>query len=227
MRTVGKPDANESNCNLAEIEEIIRTVWAKEWKSYMHRVRGVEREFPSTAKWDGGTDAMGRKHKSIWTKAAELCLRHSLDPRRYVTIMFTGREGGDPPFPNVLISSEGLKKFEAFKTGFPEDINRAFEIQQNAARQTIQNYCFSFSWSYEEAVVFTLFDCNVSLSALFRYCLADQELKATDNEWFKAKLMSVKQRWAREAETAYLKWPDVYNEVWGEHIPKELRAKVK
>src|SRR5262245_27211160 len=91
--------------SVADVATAIRDVWSEEWADYAHKLTGIRKQFHHSSKWDGGTDSMGRRHKSMWMKVAEKLFDSQIDPIKFVRAQFRFHEGA-MPYPTILLTSD-------------------------------------------------------------------------------------------------------------------------
>jgi hypothetical protein len=70
--------------------------------------------------------------------------------------------------------------------------------------------------TYEQSVQFVLLDENLSLSALFRYCIARR-----------AKCFDIARRYRTSAAVQYVRQRELYDTVWGALIPPKFKMKAQ
>jgi hypothetical protein len=212
----------KSEFNIRELAAQIKERWAVEWEDYMLRSRGKKKSFPDTARWDGGTDAMGRTFKSVWYKAAEFVKQHGLHFERYIAAQFEGW-AGPPPDPTRLYSNTGLDKYKAHCHNLPTQIKKALELQHNQAQlDFFKKSTDNTDW--KEIALQIIYDTATSLSALYRYCLAYEILgQIKQDSDGHNKFVKAMTDWYTPASKQYLKAPDLYDEIWEDRIPAKFK----
>jgi hypothetical protein len=64
------------------------------------------------ARWDGGYDWRGRYHAPVWAKIAAAALERGFEVEDYVEAQYALAAGAGSPFPNKLLSSSALERYE-------------------------------------------------------------------------------------------------------------------
>lgn len=204
----------KSEYNLNELAEHIKETWKKEWESYVLRTRGKSETFRSAVKWDGGTDSMGRKHKSIWLRAAEIVKGHGLHPERYIRAIFHNQHGS-PPLPNILTSESAYHRYENYQTDYAEEIEKALMLQQRECAHQLRKLVLLYSTTYKEALEQILMDKTTAMAGLFRYCVA----RELGNQF-------IADYWKDTAMEEYKKSPEVFDLVWKQRIPEDFKNEI-
>jgi hypothetical protein len=193
--------------------------------AYVARRRAIQTQQtgrPSTwgetriPRWDGGLDPNGVRHPCIWLSIARRCLEDGLDPFVLVALLFEGREVGEMPLPNVMLSPRMLDQYEDRAREMEGELKVALRVQNElmvgeaallAAREKIDRGV---------ALARVLADTTFDLSGLFRYCHA---MQAGDPE--------LSQRFLGPALTQYLFRRAIYDRAWGDLIPRTLKTQAE
>jgi hypothetical protein len=64
------------------------------------------------ARWDGGYDWRGRYHLPVWARIAAAALERGLEVEDYVEVEYALAAGAGSPYPNKLLSSAALDRYE-------------------------------------------------------------------------------------------------------------------
>lgn len=123
--------------------------------------------------WDGGVDAYGREHTSVWPKLAAFLLERQIDPDSFIRSQLHLKH---LPTPNMLISQQALARYEQFKAENAENLRArllsetsAFKIKLVTSRPLWPDKSDRGLW---ECVLLSPFG---ELSPLFRVCVACME----------------------------------------------------
>lgn len=201
--------------------EQIKQLWAEEWGQYTWRTRGVRQKFHSSAKWDGGQDAMGRRYKSVWEKAIHKYRELAKDPSRFIKAQFYNRQG-EPPLPNILLSDIAVNKYKEFTREFNEDIKTAFKTQVETAKNAIYKW-HSMGYELPDAALIVLGDISISLSALFRYYLAMEYVEQSNDDYKQQQFKVISDTWFTQALKQYAVNPDAYDSEWKQPLSSKLK----
>lgn len=167
-------------------------------------------------RWDGGVDKRGAEHKPIWPKLAKFMIKNGLTPETCVRMRFAfrGETSGKAVLPNQI----ALEKYVDRYRGDSHNNGRTQQELQSLASETS---CFQTHTQLtiedegktaEDAWRSVLSDETLSLSPLFRHCVAANE--SLDN---------IAKYYHAQAVTQYLCAPTEYNEVWGKLIPDDFK----
>lgn len=192
-----------------EMVERCRNAYIRVRRDYELQLNGRS-DYRPGPHWDGGEDARGYQHKSVWEKIATFMLRHDLDPERCVRLRFAHRQyHQNPVLPNQIAVDKYLTLYQQ---GDAERVaSLAYEFT------TENSICRCQLVLRDEPVLATrlravLADETVPLSPLFRHCLAQAEgLKLVAAYYF------------RPALQQYLTAMDEYDRVWGVWLYQEFK----
>jgi hypothetical protein len=149
--------------------------------------------------------------KEFWLGLARKVLAKRLDPRMFIRRQFMLLERSSPPPPRKMLGSDrAFANYDACRTLSRENIAVAFQSQKDTARNEII-LAQDEDCDVIEASVETIWDFELSLSALFRYCLALQLFEQYKDQQFKdaADELHV------VAALQYIEDPNAYDTVWG------------
>lgn len=153
------------------------------------------------------------------------------NPVQYVRILFKILHGSSLPAPTVsqLASPNMLCYVEDFLVDFVVDIRQQFVAQSQRAKTSIEVRSKGNKQPIGLAIYSCLLDENVSLSPLYRYCLAT---KVSSNPGFCGKEWADKLKaFAQEQELAavmeYTIFPKELSDVWGPVIPESFKCKAE
>lgn len=167
-------------------------------------------------KWDGGLDPKtGQAHHSTWDRAAVLCLEYGLNPAHHVAALFAGwSQVRTAPLPNQLCGASAVTRTQTYQaSACPSvDAERVTAWRHYALRTLAAE---ADGVPPEVAARRLLRDPAAGLSALARYCLADQVGDA--DLMRQVRDVAALQYLCRRAE---------YDAAWGDRIPADLRAEV-
>jgi hypothetical protein len=206
---------NEDDKVLEEQIAYVRNLYCEARRRFL-AARGVPSSFGTKAvpQWDGGTDAAGVEHKSVWPKVLAFCTANSFNPAILIKAVFANNKGPHPPPPNKLYSNYAAGLY------IQQEQNEKTQLRQSLVYYSDQanKYYHSFAARDEtgpgETWRAVLRRDPPMLSALYRYCVAVgvgfDDIAAEHEPTAFAEYF-----WSREA----------YDEVWAEWIPQQLRDK--
>ena len=178
---------------LSTLADKIREVYCEERNRWNHlngkSVTWGDRPIP---RYDGGIDSMGRKYGNVWLEIA-----------KFVT--------ANKPKARDLYLSVAQRS--------SSDTTRLFLLQKNVfSRETAKMQFRKEKYHWTDAQIFRAVLGNrlLSLSALFRYCLARSEGYSELAESFH-----------QEAIEQYLDDPDAYDRIWEQWVPDDFRRDVR
>ena len=172
---------------------------------------GDRNEYKPGTHWDGGMHR-GKEYKSIWPRIANFMLKHRLNPFMAVRTVFDTAVGSrNPPFPNMLLSTNYLADYEIAKLQARNEVRGQLESNIAYARTQIHFQMQIFKRSHREAVLDIVLSPQSHLSELFRYCLAHAEgYDGTADKYLPRAIMQ------------YAGLEDVYTDLWKKWLPKKL-----
>ena len=206
-------DRSDEDILCEKLAARIRHAYIRERRRHQRAVTGKEGKYGSKAmpKWDGGRDDEGVNRSSVWLDVA----RHLLDmkclsPERFVQAQFVEKRS---PQPNMLKSEAAWDRFTRFNSDAMSRLKNEFKSECFVFAAQCQSASTWFP-DYDKVALwrFVLKDLEVSLSALFRFCVAVSE-----------DLGDVTAQFHELALREYLQDPDGYARAWGEYIPEVLK----
>jgi hypothetical protein len=197
----------------------IRRMWVEEMRFFHLRTEGVDHRWGSKhmARWDGGTDKNSRTHKPVWPQIAKFCTDNQINPALMVRAMFYSAPKGLPPQPNQCKGAFALARYEKY-TGFESQLELKtslmykFEAQKALALGNVHRLKDYNGHDDDTAWRLTITSKHDPFTPLFRYCVA------MNQGWDDLAVL-----YADDARYQYTRDAEVYNEVWGEWIPEELK----
>lgn len=161
-----------------------------------------------------------RSASGIWDKIAGVIDRGGYtSPEQFMEDRFAVL-GADPiPFPNQLLTWGDLKDVELAKTlRTSVEIDSRIRTEFATQRDTASSWAAYFEghMSRRAALIEVITSTELSLSPLFRYCLAKQ-----------AKFKDLASSYYRAATAEFLKHPDLYMKHWGSSLPKAITRKAE
>lgn len=186
--------------------EAIRTAWINGMRRLESRLLGRESTY--------GDHGLGRwDRQQIWRQIAQRCAARRIPPLRLINFVLSRWTTPRLPSPSVLIRAEMLAAYESQPRPTASEFAVEFTIQQEAARLQIYRLRdYNMGLSERELYYYTLLDHSISMSALFRYCLAHQ-----------LEMHDVVDRFFAAALDQYLDEHELYERVWGSLIPQSLK----
>jgi hypothetical protein len=201
--------------SISDMNQLLREIWIEEKRNYSLRETGHPSTYRPGPVLDGGISAAGKYYQPFWPKLSKFILDNNLDPLTFIRAQFYQSKGSPPPSPNVLLSDIAIRKYNQYKAAkcSLDDLRVAKDAQIRATNDAVKLnkklYGSNSSNVYRDIIM----DANISISALFRYSLAIE----TDQK-------DLQQKWLNAALKQYIYEQQSYDTVWGELIPKELKA---
>lgn len=202
-----------------EIAATIRACWVEEYRKFILRTKGVSTDWGSRSfvKWDGGQDSRsGAIYKNVWLSIADNCIEHDVDPYTFVKAMFHNRM--KTPWPNMATGEYGIGRYSEYmnpktQLEIKSDIVNSFEAQKARILSTVSRYIHFNKWDEKDSWIIAITDHNEPFTPLFRYSVAkNQGWTDVANEY----LIPARQQYKTHRK--------LYDEVWEEWIPDELRS---
>lgn len=227
-RAPTKPVAGE--LSLAEL--MFKKTYVFE-RSFLQQFRGGEAYKPS-ARYDGKSrfDTPEEKPTSNgWVKAyKQIEAKAGMPPSMYVRILFKVLRGSSvfTPTPAQLTSPQMLELVHNFIPGVLRNLREQFVAEAQRAKTAITIQERGAGHRRPLAVYYALTDNRVGLSPLFKYCMAFKTADACPvcEEGDAERLIRLANNWKFDAAMDYSLFPDKYDEVWGDTIPKSFRVAV-
>ncbi|HEV8001605.1 MAG TPA: hypothetical protein VGP63_17090 [Planctomycetaceae bacterium] len=97
---------------IGEVERLalkIREIFIAEVRDYHAKRSGLPSCYTPPTRWDGGTDAAGRRHAAIWPQIAIFMLKNDVEPVAFIRAQFgpTHRL----PTPGTLLTAAALERY--------------------------------------------------------------------------------------------------------------------
>ena len=203
---------------LEDLARVCRDVYIAERQAYETSVRGKTAKYRPGPKWDGGVTSSGARTKPIWPKIAKFMLQHNLDPQRCIQYRFMQQSQGllRPVLPNQIALRKYLEDYRNMTEELRRGLRTTFDTEKAFCRGRLIVLQSSGDMSLAEALDTVLLNEEYPLSPLFRYTLARETRRKT-----------VSRRYRRQALAQYLRFPDDYDEIWGDVIPELFRVSAR
>ena len=204
---------------LSTLADKIREVYCEERNRWNHlngkSVTWGDRPIP---RYDGGIDSMGRKYGNVWLEIAKFVTANKMNYAAFVRAQFSiARQR--PIDPTQLNKPKARDLYLSVAQRSSSDTTRLFLLQKNVfSRETAKMQFRKEKYHWTDAQIFRAVLGNrlLSLSALFRYCLARSEGYSELAESFH-----------QEAIEQYLDDPDAYDRIWEQWVPDDFRRDVR
>jgi hypothetical protein len=158
----------------------------------------------------------GTINNSFWHRAAEFCLNNNLNPIELVHRIFS-HDPASYPAPHALYGKNALRIYNSYNKLKEEDVEAAFEHQKTQYRFALRRIReISPGFTKRQCQRYVLGDSTISLSALFRYCLAIYG----EHEDLAGKFLTA-------AAMQYRTHRDLYDKVWTGWLPKDFNRLAK
>jgi hypothetical protein len=188
-----------------------------------HRMQivSVDRAWTEEAKDENVEAFEGETDKEFWLGLARKVLARRFDPSMFIRRQFMVLNRAlRPPPKKKLTGAKAFSNYEAGKEASRGQISTALTIQRDTARTEII-LGQDADCDVVEAAVEVLWDMELSLSPLFRYCLALQLLKEHRDNQFQ----EVADAFHTVAALQYMEDPEAYDTVWGSKwLPTGFRS---
>ena len=178
--------------------------------------------YKPNARADGGRDSddlypEGSVYESVWGKIVATMYGRKIDPVEYVHKVFAGLIplSDYVPSPKALLTDRCLLIYERAMESIDSDIQIAFRSQHSTLQSEIAHIRINSDASMEEAIEEALWDEQLPMSSLFRYCVA----AGMPGDEF-AELANT---FRVGAAVQYVRHKAIYDRVWGDFIPRELK----
>jgi hypothetical protein len=155
--------------------------------------------------------------ESVWVELARFALEDQIDGPDYIRRAFQATTGNEAPRADQL-KSDYVKT--QYRRGSIQRIERrrlriAFKSQRDLFHSSVSSISLMYpKWDNPKVWRYVLLDSQLSLTPLFRYCLARAE-----------RFKSLSLRYRGAAAVQYSRNPDDYGVVWGDWIPEKFRVK--
>jgi len=209
-----------SDMLLEDLARTCREIYIKERQNYELTVRGRASRYSPGPKWDGGVTRDGVNATPVWPKIAKFMLKHNLDPQQCIQYRFmTGSRGVyRPVLPNQIALPKYLEDYLGMTEDVRSGLRHAFDFEKAFCRKrlTVMHHLRSDTRGMDDILDEVLLNDGYPLSPLFRYSLARETRRK-----------AASRRYRREALVQYLRFPDDYDEIWGDSIPDTFRESAR
>jgi hypothetical protein len=169
---------------------------------------------PDVPRWDGGTDANGRRHKPVWPKIAAYFLQKHLPVEGTIRAFFDNVLGSEPPPPNLLLGVKIPALVAAHPAEVMAKLQRAYDSDRSQAKVFFANTRRFTSLSDEQIARLTIYTSDAVISPLFRYSLA---LTSGNTD--------LAHDYVEEGFQQYQDYPDVYEQIYGVDVMDRFRER--
>lgn len=209
------------SCTEAEYELalLVKRVYTEEYRSYLERTRGIACDFKPAPRWDGHPGGGGPEDKpqrSTWLRIARWFLAQEAPAEDFIRRVFDALTGGDPPFPNQLISRKAEEAYKQAASFSEEELRIALATQKRTLETQYLLARRLGKCSEQDAMASVLLDEDLCLGALFRYCAARQ----LRGERFR----DIAAEYRNEAAFDYVRNEAAYDAAWGDWVPDSFRS---
>ena len=161
---------------------------------------------------EGGV-LLQKEKPSTWIRLASWFAKHRVNPKLYISTQFSRIEyAKTPPEPNHLITPAAYAYWQRQSLHFADRVRLELEIETQIAIQEITVLQKFGGHSGDTASLISLANPNLSLSALFRYCLA---CSIPDK-----RMQSVMDRFRSKAYVQFCEQEKYYVSLWSAILPK-------
>jgi hypothetical protein len=166
----------------------------------------------SMEQYDGGVDARGAKHGSMWESIAKFSIQHDVNPVELVRASFEMCQHNEAPLPNMIKSQKALEALKYVQEFNVEEMKNRFACYASEAEMTFLLWRKTRKVDDEQVWKEVVSSPELSFSALFRFVLASN-----------LKLKMASDYWRQQATQEYISAPNLYDEVLGSTIPVDFR----
>lgn len=186
--------------------------------------RGRDRPYTPDPAWDGRRTANPRKpdRPNMWEQVAAKLLAQGIDPAGYIEALHDAIVSRFPQPPQLpeLLSPKLMAMYQAYRRHLPARVSQRLRSDVGTARSQVVRHNAAGGYSMEDATWFTLTNGLLSISPLFRYCLAMGE----SNPRFHRLAV---QRFEQAAVLQYMRSPDEYDRIWADILPPDFRRRAR
>ena len=202
---------------LSSEAELCRSLWIKAVNDAQELRTGMPSNWNSCVPYDGGQDPKsGRTYRfPVWEKIAKEAHAAGFHVKELIDTVFRGWNEDRLPTPHTAVSADNMRLAVTERT----------QRSRRIADKLKNDYTiFKSNWwgaklsipDAQAAAAYVLKDTGLSLSPLFRYCVA-----------LLKNLPEVAKRWEDAARSEYFKDVPTYLEYWSSVLPAELVAEGK
>lgn len=225
-RKVSQPEAKHSKLDL-QMAQQLKSAYTIERVCYESCRDGKASSYQPSKRWDGieveEVDGVSEEVplENIWLKVAKDLHAKGIDPVFYVRRIFSTINGklSSPPLPNQLLSNQSLQRYKKGVESLPVEIELAYKYQVSLAKTRILSQQTLYGRTMVQATLRVLTDVTLSLSALFRYCLA-RNMQANG---FVEAFAELAEEYKVEAAIQYVRHQSEYSRIWGRSIPEDFK----
>jgi hypothetical protein len=201
------------------LAKYIRALWVAEYHDFELRTKGIATDWGThhMSKWDGGETSDGKTCTAVWPRIARFCIEHNLEPDLLIRAVYY-RKVDFPPHPNQAHGAKALEVYRAYtapatRMEIKTELIHKFESQKQRALSDVFSKKHYYKLDELSAWQSAISTSAPVLTPLFRYCVAkNQGWDDLANEY------------QARAAKQYRRFAEIYDEVWGEWIPAELKS---
>lgn len=203
-----EPDLDDPAVRLGEA---VREVYIQSRRMVCNQPNFGDKRMP---RYDGGVDAQGRRHKSVWPRVAATIISIGADPFIYIKAQFRSVRIDKPPLPNQLYGESAVAKFRLLEHDSKQILRDALQSQTLSVHGTRVSVETALQWPFSRALRYALNNLGrVTATPLLRYCLA-KEYEFED----------IADSFHLSALIQYTFQRKHYDDVWGSIIPSSLKT---
>jgi hypothetical protein len=201
----------------------IRSTYVESRSAWETNKRGVSYEYVPFKTDDKGKHSFADNKPvdkdPLWLRLAVQFVQLQIDPESYIRTVFDLCSSVKPPEPRHVLSQRYMKMFEKATLG--DKFVKECKILLNTEKQLAASH-ISFwqanGMSFVDSHSFVLLNAGLSLSSLFRYCIAVQLYKKTKAKVFK----KITKRYLLDAVVQFQPHHKHYVAVWGKLLPSRF-----
>jgi len=198
----------------------VRALYWAARADFMHAAQGVPYSGGApvaAARWDGGTDRNGTRHRPIWPKIAAHLARLGVTPEAAVRTIFRSTAyGNSPPLPNALLSQDLAGRVTERSAKDHRQALARVAAEKVAVECRLARLQQTTSKSPREIYRQVILDPGLSVGPLVRLCLARQ----SGQHDLEPDLLD-------DAFLQYAGCPEGYEKALGESLPAEFRQRLR
>jgi hypothetical protein len=218
-RSVTRADEIDGEDKRHSLADVIRQCYDRERSRHESFVTGKHIIYKSPSVYSGrsplhlgGADGpvVKKGRPDIWSELGEWFEQRQIDPIHYIQIQFESMDLGRIPEPAQLMSVRCLDRWDKAKEHVRSSLMSLLLSEKAIARREI-TLALNNGRTEADAYVMVLRNLMLSLSPLFRYCLAASCRTPRIDE--------VAADMFPDAVCSYMRWPAEYQETWGDFLP--------
>jgi hypothetical protein len=216
MRKVDLDDDVVGDVPGDSLERQLRAFWIAELRAHNFNLTGRASDYGSQPilAWDGGRSMRsGRTFKPAWGRLIQTASSANVSPFDVIRVALRAHKGAEPPPPNKVITAMNveLARRETDRLPFFEE---ALKVAREALALEFHKLRANQAYSGDAARwTALLLNCRLDISPLLRYC-----------EALRQNLPRVATHWFIPAVGQYLPDRALYDEVWRDELPPDLRG---